>query len=517
MRRLNATSSGWRAIVVVTAALMLSMATLHAEDAPPVTGDAPKPAAKRADAFEAHEWLLLLSDPHVDHANAETMFDSTLPDVVRTRRPSAKTDLSKAMPVGVIALHGSPGDPPREVDVLIESPKANFLDHWPRAASRTYRLLWQGMKLSESSTDARLLTPGHWVDRLRDNPALYVTQDNRAERFMLYDVELPISTPLKLDVAGAEAKPDAKADDDRQPDQYTVTNIGAFELLDVTVYQPSGDGWRVGRVDRLAVNPARPADDKSNDTKSPRKGPREAAAGAIKKLQVTRGAGGQVKIVANGGNIVVNGGNVVINAQAVAIETDDGESGAPKESGKPDASSTTQAAKPASAIPTGPFTAKVAMGAEVQSADKLITAWRDAMKHDGYTDVEADHMAAMLKANALEPDHATVVCRLGAPFHTDVLKLDITPEPDRKLRTALMVIRNADPGIKREIARLVKQLGDDQWKLREAASERLAAYGEASADALRTALKSSDLEVVYRAERLLDRMSDKKKAGDEDQ
>jgi WD40 repeat protein len=51
-----------------------------------------------------------------------------------------------------------------------------------------------------------------------------------------------------------------------------------------------------------------------------------------------------------------------------------------------------------------------------------------------------------------------------------------------------------------EIARLVRQLGDDDFDRREAASKRLAEIGEPAHDALRRAMDSDDVEVRQRAE-----------------
>src|SRR5438552_2008573 len=60
-----------------------------------------------------------------------------------------------------------------------------------------------------------------------------------------------------------------------------------------------------------------------------------------------------------------------------------------------------------------------------------------------------------------------------------------------------------------EIARLVKQLGDDDFYKREAASKRLAEIGEPAFDALHKAETSDDLEVRHRAENIVAVIEDK--------
>src|SRR5262245_46428223 len=53
------------------------------------------------------------------------------------------------------------------------------------------------------------------------------------------------------------------------------------------------------------------------------------------------------------------------------------------------------------------------------------------------------------------------------------------------------------------VARLIRQLGDDEFARREAASKELDAIGEPALDALRKATSHSDLEVRRRAQRVL--------------
>ncbi len=66
-------------------------------------------------------------------------------------------------------------------------------------------------------------------------------------------------------------------------------------------------------------------------------------------------------------------------------------------------------------------------------------------------------------------------------------------------------VSGADPTVADEIAALVKQLGDEDYAVRETASARLTELGPAAADALlETAEVSDDLEVALRAKWLVD-------------
>src|SRR4051812_11781249 len=60
-----------------------------------------------------------------------------------------------------------------------------------------------------------------------------------------------------------------------------------------------------------------------------------------------------------------------------------------------------------------------------------------------------------------------------------------------------------------EVARLITQLGDDDFDTREAATERLKEIGEPALDALHEATTSDDLEVRRRARRIIPAVEDR--------
>jgi len=68
-------------------------------------------------------------------------------------------------------------------------------------------------------------------------------------------------------------------------------------------------------------------------------------------------------------------------------------------------------------------------------------------------------------------------------------------------------------GLDAKIEKLVKQLGSDEYKEREAATEELKKIGEPALPALKEALKSSDLEVRLRAETVIKALAKKRTAG----
>jgi len=62
-----------------------------------------------------------------------------------------------------------------------------------------------------------------------------------------------------------------------------------------------------------------------------------------------------------------------------------------------------------------------------------------------------------------------------------------------------LVAREAPPSLAEEIPRLIKLLGDDQWRKRKAATDRLIEIGIAALPAVRKAIGDADLEVSMRA------------------
>jgi vacuolar-type H+-ATPase subunit H len=63
--------------------------------------------------------------------------------------------------------------------------------------------------------------------------------------------------------------------------------------------------------------------------------------------------------------------------------------------------------------------------------------------------------------------------------------------------------KNANKELKEKITSLIEQLGDEEFKAREEASKKLSKLGKVALQELRTAVKSEDIEVRTRAEKLV--------------
>jgi hypothetical protein len=102
-----------------------------------------------------------------------------------------------------------------------------------------------------------------------------------------------------------------------------------------------------------------------------------------------------------------------------------------------------------------------------------------------------------------EPKELIVLVHLSRPAIDEAVTLDVFPPPKKLVRTVTMVVHGVDPRLQDRARGLVQQLGDQSPQARESAETRLFEMGPAAVPVLEDALTNKDVEVVYRAERLL--------------
>jgi len=71
------------------------------------------------------------------------------------------------------------------------------------------------------------------------------------------------------------------------------------------------------------------------------------------------------------------------------------------------------------------------------------------------------------------------------------------------VHVGIVIVKNADPTLGNDIDDLIAQLGDPVWSKREAATEALQQMGTLALPKLREAAKSKDVEIAWRAEKLI--------------
>ena len=102
-----------------------------------------------------------------------------------------------------------------------------------------------------------------------------------------------------------------------------------------------------------------------------------------------------------------------------------------------------------------------------------------------------------------EPNELIVLVHLSRPAIDEAVTLDVFPPPKKLVRTVTMVVHGVDPRLQDRARELLQRLGDRSPKARESAETRLFEMGPAAVPVLEDALSNKDVEIVYRAERLL--------------
>lgn len=406
--------------------------TVRAADDAPVTQ--PSTTAASADTdIEVEEWVVLVCDPAQSQTNARAVLNNTLPEFIGTRRVNAtEKERNDPRPIGVIRLYGPESS--ALTDVLLEMKSGSFIAHWPRTQPRVNRLLWRNLQIKTDVPTLSPLSEDSWLRALRAGESAYLTTDRGNERFLLYDVELPYKSPIKLEKGGSA-------------ESYNVINTSGAPLHDVTVYKPEGEGWRAGSLE-------------------------EVAAGRSTTKPTTTAA----------------------TASAAS---------------QPDPDSTTQTTSPTTTqATTAASTQPAGVKLNLASADPalMLDRWKQVLTESGLRKTDHELILSILRQQ-LDPRHATVVFCLDPGELDRLLPIEVVPSPRRISRVALVVVRNSDPALIDEIDALIAQLGDNDWNKREQAYKALADYGASAQPKLNAALKGKDLEIVYRVERLLARLS----------
>jgi hypothetical protein len=102
-----------------------------------------------------------------------------------------------------------------------------------------------------------------------------------------------------------------------------------------------------------------------------------------------------------------------------------------------------------------------------------------------------------------EPTELIVLVHLSRPAIDEAVNLDVFPPPRKFVRTATLVVHGVDPRLQDRARTLVQQLGDRSPRARESAETRLFEMGPVVVPVLEDALSNKDVEIVFRAERLL--------------
>ncbi|HEV7221897.1 MAG TPA: hypothetical protein VGN42_04300 [Pirellulales bacterium] len=459
----------WRWLHVRAFSLICGAAAIVALFAAPA-----RTAEEEAD-FKIHEVSLWGFDPTLEQTNQLQHYSSVMPGVVDTDRSRAGAE-GKVAPFSLMTFHGQ-GVKNLEIDLRVQS--GRFVAHWPAGESKSGRLRWIDATTStEPNQEGRVaaVDAKHWFAAARQLDALYLQLGARMERFIIYDAELKLDQPLRI--SGG-------------PDRYRLANVSKTPLYDVLVVAPEAGGRRIGRLAALPAKPQKPTESKPTEAKpaAPKSDEKKPAEAKPEGKAEAKSEEAQPAAAA-----------AVANAATPAAAT-------PSAPGAAPAAKETAAAKQAAIDAQAGAPVEVEMSAPLADGSPELGEARqslaEGLKQQGLTEAEVELFMDRAAPAIFGAKEMIVVCRLPGDAVEERLPLVTYPAAIKTVRTALLVLRNIDPKIKDDVERLVANLGATDYAEREAAEKRLGELGRLAVPALKEALKSSDAEVQFRAERLL--------------
>jgi hypothetical protein len=409
--------------------------------------------------YELHEWVIFVADTNQPNANALNEFKATFPEFVSTRRGMAdEKKANQPMPIGVIRLLGKvPTDDKQKIDILLEMKSGQFNGHWPKAESRSTRLLWKDMTASPTPPRMGEVDPKSWYKKIRDGESNYLSFNGSGDRALVYDAEIPFKMPIKVTGEGPA---------------YKISNTSEYTLRNLEFYKPTDSGWQVGTLAELKATQPRPATKPAATTQST-------------TMAATRRSPTEAEV------------------KAVFA---DGEKPAPTSRPRIKLGASSRASTRSSTQASTAPTSQPAIGITLTATDSKtmpVTAWKDRLAASGLAPVDTDLILSILQAQAGDSKRMTAVAQLDREDLDRLIPEDVVPTPRKTVRVGLVILKNIDPTILKEVDQLIAQLGDVDWNKRQAAQKALSELGRAAEPQLQTATKNKDMEIVYRAEKLL--------------
>jgi hypothetical protein len=317
---------------------------------------------------------------------------------------------------------------------------------------------------------------------------------------------------------------------DGGPDKYKVVNISDRPLYDVLIARSTAEGRRLAWIDVLpptklvppgaAPNPnqpkpeggGKPALDLFSDTNKNAQAAADAELrAAVKKLKAAGNAQAAAEVRA-----AMAKAEAADLARAQAAQAQAQAIGARGEPPVPVA--VVPSPEAATARPPVLFgrlpAATIANAVEVtlseplavlspESAAKTTQALAERLAKAGLSAHEAESFVDHYRALVFEGQALVVACRLDAAVMDEKIPLSVFPAPAKIVRVGVVLLRNADPQLGQEVDKLIAQLGDPKFSLREAAHERIVEMGPLAFVSLNKAVNHSDPEIAIRCERIL--------------
>ena len=389
--------------------------------------------------FEVHEWAVFVVDAAQNKMNPDGVVLSTLPSSLSTRRQSGPEE-SQNDPFPVGIIR-LVGKSATSVDVALTKSDGEFLASWPRAENRTRQLLWRDLKLTDEAEARGIerVADGHWFNTLRTGGSAFLSV-----------ADGPGERFLLYDVE----MPYTSALSVKTGKDFSVEygNVSKAMLHRVVIYQPTGAQWRQAMVGDLPPAQSTPS------TKPAETQPATTQAATTQPATTQVAATGPA-------NTRAASSKPASNASALAKVT-------------------------------------LTLSPSTRPAD-LAAAWREPLQKAGVADADCDVILAILAKNVFDSRRLAAVYLMDESEFDRILPLEVLPEPKKTVRVGIVIVRNADPEGGTDLDDLIAQLGDPVWAKRDDAYKALQKLGPAADAKLKAATKNKDLEIVWRAERLL--------------
>ena len=525
--------------------------------------DRPKPP------IEVYEWSVWVGSPAQNSLNAPKIYRNAMPVSVGTSRPKAEEpELSRKFAVAPISVIQTFGEPTQDIDFDLRVKKGNVLAHWPQGTERSGGIRWYKSNLLASppaGVGPSNLPENHWFQQLRRaDPALFLKYETRVERFLAYDTELTIPIPVKirggpdeftlqnltgyplLDVAviapvegggyrvgWLDALPTAVPKDmaaeelakakekEKEKDKPETKAKAAEKVFEEAEAKPKdkekdapkplpveGDANIRARVDQALNRPIT-----VNIEKAPRKEVLAFVAGQARfrfELDEPTLAKAEIDL---GQPMSLKAGQIAARDALAEVL---GSAGLSYRITEDATLFITTAARLSSengkkAVIEGP-PIKLTLAQPVKPGDPSFREFtRDAyarrLATQGMRTEVVQTYLDQYGSALFEPKGLIVLAHLNREAIDEVVLLDVFPAPKKLSRMAVVVSHGVDPRLQDQARVLIKQLGDPVSKAREAAEAQLFEMGPVAVPVLEDALREKDIEVVFRAERLLMRLN----------
>ncbi len=476
-------------------------------------------------------------------------------------------ELAGKFPIAPVSVVQFFGEPRRDVDVDLRAKKGTFVAHWPASKEHTGRLQWFGSDLATSPPSdipQSYLPETHWLEKLRENKsALYLKHESHFDRFIAYDTELTLPIPVRMR-GGPDEYTLQNLTDRRLLDVAVIApsdqgfRVGWLDELPAAAAEKKDKEKEKEKDESTPKKPVDPkqqvaeqkkkadelfTDAESKKTKEEAIPPLPAEGDATIRARVDQFLNQSVTLnveQAPRRELL----NLITNQARLRYEVDDRTLA--KEQIDLNQPASLKASGMAARDALADLLGTLGLSYRVTEAGRLFitTAARlaeDSGKKGGviegppvklvmsqprkpadpsYRELTRDAFIRRLTGQGLrddivqmllsqygsllfEPGELIVLAHYTREAIDEAVLLDVFPPPKKFVRTALLVVHGVDPRLQDRARTLVQQLGDKSHKTRESAESRLFEMGPVAVPALEDALTNKDVEIVFRAERVL--------------